>query len=186
VTRDLTTDTQNAAAADTIQPILLAKLEFDGGDLLAHTGLGDIAFAGDTYTGVGQFGGIDTAEENSDLSSSNLTLTPSNIPGTVGSIVLNEHYQGRRATVYLGYLDLTTCQLIADPTILHRGRIDNANIRRDQTFVVSLSVQNRFAAWDKPLVRRYNDATQQAEFPGDTGMQFIEQTVGKTIVWGGT
>lgn len=184
-TRDIDASTATAAAAETIHPVLFAKLEFDGGDVLVHSELGDLAFGGDTYTGIGRLGSIGTAEEVSDLSRTPITLTLSGIPGDVVGIVFNEHYQGRRATIYLGYLDLTSRQLVADPTILYRGRMDVADLEEGKTFAVTIAVESRLAAWDKPLVRRYNDADQQARYPGDTGLRFVEQAADKPVVWGG-
>ncbi|MBP3955386.1 hypothetical protein J8F10_08845 [Gemmata sp. G18] len=183
--RDADTDTITASQQDVIEPVLMANLEFDSGDLLAHSSLGNLVFDGQTYLGVGKFGGITAAEENSDLSRSPISLTLSNIPGDMGAIVLGEHYQGRRATIYLGYFDPATGLLVGDPVILYRGRMDAARIRQGQTFVVTVSIENRFAAWDKPKVRRYNNADQQSRHPGDKGCQYVEQAVEKEIVWGG-
>jgi hypothetical protein len=174
-----------ACAASTIHPVAFVKFEFDGGDVNLHTELGDITWGGDTYTGVGSLGSVGVSEEVSDLSNTPLNLTLSGIPNDLISILLNEYYQGRRATLYLGYLDMTTRQLVADPIILYRGLIDTADIQQDKTCTVTLSVQSRFAAWDVPLIRRYNNADQQARYPGDKGLQFVEQAVDKQIIWGG-
>lgn len=184
-TRDAPTATLDAAAEDTIYPVLLARLEFDSGDVLAHSGLGNLTFDGRTYNGIGQFGEVSSAGEPSDLSRSTLNLTLSNIPGDMGALVLNEHFQGRRGTVYLGYLDPTTRQLVDDPVIIHRGRMDNAKIRQGgDTFTVSVSIESRFASWNKPVARRYNNAFQQSAYPGDRGFEFIEQAAEKQIHWG--
>ena len=43
---------------------------------------------------------------------------------------------------------------------------------------------SRFAAWDKPQPRRYNNSSQQSRYPGDLGLQFIEQATYKTVIWG--
>jgi hypothetical protein len=185
MTRDIDASTQAAAEAATIHPVLFVKLEFDSGDVLVHSELGDLSFGGDTYTGIGQLGSIGTAEEVSDLSRTPISLTLSGIPLSLHSALLNEYYQGRRGTVYLGYLDLTTRQLVADPTIIYRGRIDTDDIQQDQTFTITLSMENRFASWDRPLTRRYNNADQQGRFPGDKGLQFVEQSTEKDVVWGG-
>lgn len=184
-TRDVDSATLTAAQQDLIEPVLLAKLEFDGGDVLAHTRLGDIVYNGDTYLGIGQFGGVSSSEEASDLSRTPLNLTLSNIPGDLGAVVLGEHYQGRRATLYLGYLDAATQQLVGDPAILYRGRIDTAEIEQGDTFTVSVSIESRFAAWDKAIIRRYNNADQQSRYSGDRGLEFVEQAADKQIVWGG-
>lgn len=184
--RDAASATLTAAGQELIVPVLLAKLEFDSGDVLAHTHLGDIVFAGDTYLGIGQFGEVSPANEPSDLSRASLPLSLSNIPGTMGTLVLSEYFQGRRATLYLGYLDPATMQLVGDPVIVFRGRMDNAKIKQGgDTFSVSVNIENRFAAWDKPLVRRYNNAYQQSVYSGDKGFEFVEQAADKQVVWGG-
>lgn len=183
--RDVATATLTAAQADLIEPVLFAKLEFDGGSVLAHTQLGPITWGGDTYLGVGQFGGVTAASEPSDLSRSTLSLTLSNIPGDLGALVLNEYFQGRRGTLFLGYLNTTTKQLVGDPAVVYRGRMDNAQIDQGgDTFTVTVKIESRFAAWDKPLVRRFNNADQQARHPGDRGFEFVEQAAEKQINWG--
>lgn len=183
--RDITSTTLAAAAAPTVHPVLFVKLALDAGTVLVHSELGDISFGGDTYTGIGKFGGMGAAEESSDLSRTPISLTLSGIPNDLIAIVLGQYYQGRRATVFLGYLDLTTRVLVDTPTILYRGNIDAADIQQDKTCTVTISVESRFAAWDKPLVRRYNNSDQQSRYPGDLGLQFIEQTADKQIIWGG-
>lgn len=183
--RDIDSGTATAATAPKITPVLFAKLEFDSGNLLAHTALGEITFGGDTYHGIGNFGGISTADEASDLSRTPITLTLSGVPNDIISLALGEHYQGRRATVYLGYLDLTTRQLAGAPTILYRGNMDSSEIQTGKDSTVSVSVESRFAAWSNPNPRRYNNADQQARYPGDTGLEFVEQAASKNLAWGG-
>jgi hypothetical protein len=182
--RDINPATAIAAEAVTIQPVLFVKMEFDDGDVNMHTQLGNITFGGDTYTGVGRFAGIGTADEVSDLSTTSISLTLSGLPNDLISILFNQQYQGRLATVYLGYLDLITCVLVDTPTILYRGIIDTADFAQADTFSISLSVGNRFAAWNNPNTRRYNNADQQQRFPFDKGLEFIEQTTNKTVIWG--
>jgi hypothetical protein len=182
--RDITSATATAAAASTIAPVLLAKLALDSGDILVHSWAGDLTFGGDTYLGMGRFGGIGAAEEASDLSRTPLTLTLSGIPNDVISVVLGEHYQGRRATIYLGYFDPATMILIDAPTILYRGNIDKADIQRGKDCYVALSVESRFSAWDTPKIRRYNNADQRSRYPDDRGLEFVAQAADKRVWWG--
>jgi hypothetical protein len=185
LTRDIDPATAAAAAAAAILPVAFLKAEFDGGNVCLHSRLGSIAFGGDTYAGVGTLGAIDTADEVSDLSMTSISLTLSGLPVDIISTLLNEQYQGRRATLSLGYLDATTRQLVGAPFILFRGIMDTADFDRGKTFAVTLSVGNRFAAWNQPKTRRYNNADQQSRYPSDRGLEFIEQTTNKTVVWGG-
>ncbi len=209
--RDINAATASAAAASVIHPVIFVKMRFDGGNVNLHTELGDITFGGDTYTGVGKLGGISGMEENSDLSRTPITLNLSGLPNDMMSVLLAEQYQGRLATVFLGYLDVTgaytgedgvtaytsedeattytiesggTNLLVATPTIIYQGNIDTADFARGKTSAITLSIESRFAAWDKPLIRRYNNADQQSRYPGDKGLQYITQAANKTIWWG--
>lgn len=181
--RSLNTDTQTESEASNKRPVWFFKGEFDEGDLNLHTRLGTITWGGDTYTGTGGIGGISAVDEDSELSRSNLQLTLRGMPSDIVQIVLDENFQGRRATLYIGYVD-SSGVLVDDPIIIYRGRMDNARIKLGRTFTVILNVESRFAAWDKPLVRRYNNADQQSRYPGDRGLEFIEQASEKEIFWG--
>ena len=184
MTRSISTANAAASSAPVIAPVWFVKLAFDGGPLCLHTGLGTLSFGGDTYQGAGDIGGISTVEEDSELSRSTLTLSLRGLPLDIISIVLNEQYQGRAATVSLGYLDPATLQLVDTPLIVYRGRMDTAGTEQGETLTVALSVESRFAAWDRPLARRYNDADQRARYPGDRGLEYVEQTTEKLLIWG--
>jgi hypothetical protein len=182
--RGLTTTNLTASSASTIHPVIFVKMQFDGGNVNLHSELGTITWGGDTYTGAGSLGQISSADEVSDLSQVQLNLTLRGLPNDLISVLLNQQYQGRTATVSLGYLDLTTFALVDTPFTLYQGLIDTADFQQDKTLSINLSISNRFAAWSTPIVRRYNNAYQQGRYSGDTGLQYIEQTTNATVIWG--
>jgi hypothetical protein len=185
MTRDiLDSDTENAVDEPLIAPVDLVKLEFDDGTVLLHTGLGSLVWDGDTYTGAGGIGFIGTTDEDSELSRTPLEIGLRGLPTDLVAVALSQQYQGRPATVYRGYLNPETMQLVGDPFIRYRGRMDTMEIEQGEKLNITMSVENRFAAWDKPRVRRYNSADQQSRFPGDRGLEYAEQSTDKTIVWG--
>lgn len=184
MTHSIDAATQAASEAPVILPVFFVRLQFDGGNVCLHTSAGEITFGGDTYTGAGGIGSIAAIDEDADLTRSTLKLGLRGLPTDIISILLEEHYQGRTATIYLGYLDPASRQLVSDPIIVYRGRMDTASVAQGQTLSVTLSVESRFASWDRPLTRRYNDADQQARYPGDLGLQFVEQATDTEIVWG--
>lgn len=183
MTRDISTANQSASAAPVIAPVWFVKLEFDFGNVCLHTQLGTISFDGDDYTGSGDIGGIGQIEEDSELARSPLTLTLRGLPLDIVSIILGEYYQGRKATLYQGYLD-GDMQLVDDPVIIYRGRMDTASTDQGETLGVTLSIESRFASWERPNVRRYNNADQQSRYPGDRGLEFVERSAEKQIFWG--
>jgi hypothetical protein len=182
--RNIDVATEAASEAAVIEPVFFVKLAFDAGDVNFHSRIGDITWGGDTYTGTGALGGIDRIEEDSELARTPVSMTLSGLPTTLIAALLTENYQGRLATIYIGYFDTTTKQLVADPIILYRGLMDTPTFAQGSTLSITLSVESRFAQWDRPLSRRYNNADQQGFFPGDTGMSFVEQSTEKQIAWG--
>ena len=184
MTRSLTPANASASQQPVIAPVWFVKLAFDTGNVCFHTQLGTLSFGGDDYTGAGDIGGIGAVEEDSELSRSTLQLSLRGLPSDIISILLNEHYQGRPATVYLAYLDPATFQLVDTPFIVYKGRMDSPATDEGETVSVTLTVESRFAAWDRPVSRRYNNADQQSRYPGDKGMEFVEQTTEKNLNWG--
>lgn len=173
---------QSEAASN--HPIYFVKLQFDSADVNLHSGLGDIVFDGDTYTGAGSIGAISGVEETVELGRSPVTLTMSGLPTTLLAALLAEQYQGRRATIYMGYMNMTTYRLVEDPVIIHRGLMDTPDFNQGKELSISLKIESRFAQWDNAKVRRYTNEDQRSRYPTDTGFQFVEASVEKAIYWG--
>jgi|DEB19_MinimDraft_3_1074340.scaffolds.fasta_scaffold00464_9 hypothetical protein len=185
MTHNLDTDTLAQSQAATNSPIFFLKLELDSGNICLHSQLGDIIFDGSTYTGVGQLGTIEGIEESAELSRSSVRVTLSGIEPALVSLVLGEHYQGRLATIYAGFLGLTTRLLLGTPALLFRGKVDIAPLRvSSDSATITLTIENEFADWDKPRIRRYNDADQKSRYPNDNFFKFAEQSADKQLIWG--
>jgi len=164
--------------------IYFVKLRFDSADVNLHSGLGEIVFNGDTYTGTGALGSITGIEETVELGRSPVTLTMSGLPTTLIAALINEQYQGRTSIIYQGYVDMSTYRLIDTPVIIHRGLMDTPDIVQGKELIVSLKIESRFAQWDKAQVRRFTSEDQRSRYPIDTGFSFVEVSVDKSIYWG--
>ena len=183
MSRTITIAANNEAKADQLKLITLAELSFASGYVRAHSGVGNFVYNGNTFFGVGAYGGISGVKEGSNLEAEKITATLSGVDPAYISIALNEQYQGRPANFWIGFLNATE-QLITDPVLVFGGRIDTMNIQLGQVGEVTISVINKLADWAKPKVRRYNDSDQQSIFPGDLGMQYVERAAEKTLFWG--
>lgn len=74
--------------------------------------------------------------------------------------------------------------LVDDPLLIALGKMDVSTIDQGQTLTVIITAESRFAAWNRPIVRRYTNAEQTTRFPGDKGLEFIDQAAQKEIFWG--
>lgn len=168
---------------ETILPIILVRLEYESGDINVHNGIGDIVFDGAGFQGIGNLGSVSASPETSDGSVNFIELTLSGVQSSLLSVQLNEHYQGRRCTIWYGLFNNSTHELIT-PTIVFRGIMDNSVINLGSIGSISLRVNNRMAEWDRTKLRRYTDTEQQNAFPGDNGLKFIQGLAETKVIWG--
>lgn len=183
--RDITTALGDALQAERVQPIILAKINTAGGDFLAWSGIGDITFNSEVYTGIGTLGGISEVEENTDIGAAGITFTLSGIPSDMLAIVLSDVQQNRPATVWLGALDLSTSALIADPYQLFSGFTDVPSIDEGaETSSIALTAENKLIDLERARTRRYTTEDQQIDDATDLGFDFVPSLQDSQVVWG--
>jgi hypothetical protein len=177
-----------AALAETkapvARPVALVKLAFDSGEVRVWSGGGDLSFAAEVYSGVGELGRISLIEEGVEQRAFTVTLTLSGIPPATVALALAEDVQGRACKVWAGFLD-SAYALVADPVPAFEGRMDTMDVALGATGEVTVTAVSRLAAWGQARLRLYTDAGQVQRFPGDRGFEFVNATVQKEIVWGG-
>lgn len=183
MSRNLTAAANNAAQAEIVRPVILCKLEYDGGPVLANTSPYKITYAGDDFLGVGNLGNISAVPESIELMSKGLTLTLSGIPSSMVSIALSENPQDRPATIWLAFLD-ENHKLIPDPVELFSGLMDTQSIKMGDTAVVTVTVESRLADWERQRSLRFTHEEQQELFAGDMGLEFVAKIEDIEIIWG--
>lgn len=182
--RNITVAALTAASAANVRPVSFVRLAYDSGTIFVSSAAMDFTFNSETYLGLGNVGSITSIEESAEVKANGMALTISGVPSDFISDSLNEDYQGRDARVYLGFLD-DNLQLIADPMLAFRGRMDTQDISLGQTATISLTLESRLIDWDRPRIRRYTNEDQQNEYPSDKGLEFVSQMVEKEINWPG-
>ena len=185
--RSLTGGMVTEVTAASLQPILLVKLAFDSADLNLWTGIGDLVFGGDTYTGAGDLLAFSAIEESDELKAVGLTGSLSGIPSSLVAIALAEDYMGRPVTVWFGVLD-SSGALVADPEPIFAGLIDTMPIEdAGETATIQVNAENRLARLEESRARRYTPEDQAIDYPGDLGLDFVVAlNDGRDIIWGPT
>ncbi len=183
--RDLTASVITEVTAITTEPVVLGKFEFDGGDLNLWTGIGNISFGGDVYTGAGDLVSVGTIVETQLVKAAGLTLGLSGIPSSIIAVALTENYQERPATLWLGFLDSSKA-LISDPFIIFSGRMDVMEIdEKGELANIRISLENRLVDLERPKTRWYTPEDQKDEFPGDLFFDFVPTlNDGRQVIWG--
>jgi hypothetical protein len=187
--REISTAAKAAAQAGHVIPIALAAFEFSSSVVrVASTPFNVTADAdgdsvAETFTGVGHLGKIAPVEEGSEQRAYSLAFHLSGIAAELVSTALGENYQGREANLWIALMDPVSYQIIDSPVLIFAGLMDTMDMEVSKEAALELRAQSRLARWEASPNERYNDAAHQARYPGDKGLQFIEQTVEKEIVW---
>lgn len=179
---ELSSANATAAADRVVRPVLFAQLDLDAETLRLTDAPFDFGWGGNVYQGIGHLGRLEPVEEAVELQAYRIRMILNGIPTALLSIALGTNYQGREAVLSLGFLSAAH-KLLDDPFTLFRGRMDTMSIVAGETASIALEVESRLADWERPRVRRYNDADQQQRYPGDKGLEFAEQMSSKQIVW---
>ena len=176
----------NQAAADAphVRPVMFVFLDILNDPARLHTGIGDIAFGGNTYMGVGDFGGVDVIEEQAELKSSTVQLKLSGVNPAFIDQALNSVYHARQAEIYLGFFE-PDGSLTDDPDLWLDLLMDTMEISLDRESEIILNCENEMVYWNQPADLAYNDEDQQRLFPGDVGFEFLPQLQDARVVVGG-
>lgn len=171
--RDLTAAVLAELATLNLRPRFFVEIDIQSGTLYLWSGLGDFSWNGQTWTGVGDFGGISVVRETADNSATNFILRLSGIPTARLSQALSEIRHDKEAIVYLGLFDSSE-QVIVDPFTWVQGYTDRAEIEEAaEGAVISLNCESEDAILQQAKERRYTPEDQKAEFPDDKGFDDV-------------
>jgi hypothetical protein len=191
LSRDLTAAVQTAVENANVPMVAFVELDFGSGFVRVTNAPHSMTWNGYTWLGVGTLGGLDAVDEGAGLEARGVALKLSGVPVSGEgdseniSIALGEHYQGRDCRIWVALLD-EQFSIVPDPKLIFLGRMDNMEIEVGATATIVVRAENRLADLERPRVRRYNSGDQQLLFSGDKGLEFVEQMVDTSIVWGRT
>ena len=186
MSRDLTTDVANAFSAATVAPVILARFAFASGVVRLHSGIGNLTFDSETYTGVGTLGTVSDIEERIDDSSNSATLTLS-AASSIISLMLTEVGSGRNmpAKVWIGAKNLSSGALLADPALRYSGFISHMTHTDDgSTGSVTVHLRDETGDQERPRERRLTVEDQKRIDPTDTGLRYVVDLPNREITWG--
>ena len=163
----------SSATSPVAAPVVLVELDFASGPFRAWTGLGQLNWAGKVFEGVGSLGAVGEVEETVELRAVRLTLALSPVPQEVVDIALAERsFRLRPARLWGALLDAEGA-FIADPFPLWAGLMDTMEVTDGAEPRVALTCESRLVDLERAEVRRYTDADQQAEYPGDRFFEYV-------------
>ena len=205
MSRDLSVNTIENISENVVYPFFATELRFDGNIVRMWTGQGTLVLAdGTEWVGLGQLLNISAIEETSEMSVKGASISLSGIPSNLLSLALSEPYQGRIAKIYFGtFQQGSLLQETSDYILLQDGSrinleststgfnelfsgyMDQMNIEESgDTATIEMMVENKLIDLERARVARFTSGYQKSVYPGDLGMDFIEDLQDKKISWG--
>lgn len=184
--RDISANMASEFEGRNALPILLAQLEFDSETLYMWSGLGDLVWDGNTYTGAGSLINISTVQENQNLEAQGIVCSLSGVPSTLLAVALQERSRGRPFRLWLGAIDEGNSPraLIDEPYRIFTGLMDVMEISDDgEAAIIRLSVESSMLTARRAKIQRYTSEDQKKTYPTDLGLDFINQLQDKEVVW---
>jgi hypothetical protein len=182
MTRWVSGSNATAAAAANTPLRLLADLNFSGGYVYAHAGQGELVANGNTYLGLGMYGGFDQVIEQSGVIARPVTLKLGGVPNDLIYDAMSTVYQGRSITLWIGILN-DAGGWIAAPETLWSGVMDTMTI--DIGFgTSSITLVCEDPDYATPIGRRYTQTDLQLDYPTDTGLAYMPAIPGFRGNWG--
>jgi len=180
MSRDLTVTTISSISDDVVYPFFAVELLFDGDNAIRMwTGVGSITVGGNEYIGVGSILNVSAIEETAEMAVKGATITLSGVSSEALFLALSEPYQGRVCNIYFGVTGEDVFNQIFS------GYMDQMNIvDGGDTSNIELMVENRLIDLERARVARFTSGYQKSVYPGDLGLDFVEDLQDKDIVWG--
>ena len=183
MSRDISATNLAEINASHIQPVTMVNLGFDT-PVYVHSGIGTITYDGNDYLGVGQLGAVGNMGESEDLTPSPLSLTLSGVDSSLVSEALDSGNYGDVVTIYEGYRQ-DDGTLVDDPWVVWKGAYEFSSVSLDKSSIISVTIKHDLSALSEKDGGRYSDEDQQVRFSGDVGFQFVADTSGIKLHWGG-
>jgi hypothetical protein len=150
------------------------QLQFKTETLYLWSGLYSTTWNGNVYFGAGPLLSISGISENSTVEAKNVTISVSGIPSDIIGLALGEVQRGLPASVYFGLFEADGVTLIANPVLAYVGKMDQPTITdAGDACTIGINVENALVDMNRSVWRRYTDADQQMDHPGDLGCSFV-------------
>ena len=161
----------------------LVKAEFDSETVRFWTGLGDLTFDSEVYTGAGNALGVSEIRETAAVQAVGVRVLLNGLDPAILSTLLTEPVQGRPITIWMAFLDSSDA-LITDPFVAFSGFMDVPTIEDNATTLnASTTAESDLVVLEKAPFLKWTHEQQQIAFPGDRGFEFINAIQEKELVF---
>ena len=170
-----------------IMPLPIVWLDIEGDPVRAWGGIGELAWRGVAWDGVGHLGEIGSIKTGIRDALPGLSLTIDGLPSNLLQDARTAAYRGRRGYVWIGLFDAQTLRLMDDDAaLMFAGEISAMTLESGPgpSARIAVELESRMALLTRQMVRLRTDGDQQRRQPGDRFFDFVPDVINKTIYWG--
>lgn len=181
--RDLPTAVTTAIAQRVVPLACFAEFEFSDGTVRMWNGYEPVEWQGETWLASGDFAGISTIDETTEIGASGLAFTLSGIPSSILALAYGSAYRGRPCRLWIATIN--TAGEITGGVQVFGGLMDIMPIDdQGETSSITIQAESRMVDLGRARTSRYTDAEQQALYPGDRGCEYVTSLAEKPLPWG--
>lgn len=186
MSRDIGAVIQTALESGEFSPHYLVEMNFynpitnAAAPIRLWTGIGDLSYGGDTYTGAGDVLTISDLEEAAELKVSGLNISLSGVEDSALVPALSHEYTGRQCKVYLMVNNQSS-----DAFEVFSGFMDVMTIDDSaEASSINLSVENRLIDLDRTNPFRYTQESHALLYSGDTFFSYVQDLQDQEVQFG--
>lgn len=174
-----------AFSAGAVSLIALVRMEFDSGTLRLWTGPGTLDWNSESWSGAGgHIAAIDLPIETAEVKASGGSITFAGLDPAILALSDTEPYHGRPVQVYFG-AKASDGTIVVDPDLAYEGTMDTMAESDDgETATITLAIESRSAAAERPANRRLTPEDQARDYAGDLGFDFVAALQDRELIWG--
>lgn len=185
----MTPDMQAALQDSSLRLAVLVEIDHPAGVVRAWSGVGTLAWNGNSFKGVGALGRIEGIGELSSVQTTETrySLVSPALDADAQAIAMQSP-RGRLVRCWIGLLD-EDWQIIPEPELVDESIIENIEVHTapDGTQTLQLPATSAMFNFRKPRLAALTPEAQKSRFPGDTGFDLIATEVADAeVLWGPT
>lgn len=171
---------QSQAEANSNQLAVFLELQFPGGTVRWTDAPKALTFDSNTYTPSNRIAGIAGTHERSDLQLGPMDVYLTREAANLTAIATN--YQNSLAVLYIGFLNMNTYALVADPEPYGSFFMSNDSFE-DGLIVLTCESVTKGLFGGNPVYP--SPQSQTVRYPGDTIFDAVQACLGLEFEWGG-
>jgi hypothetical protein len=175
--------TEAVLTASHVPLCVFVELTFPSGTLRFTNSGHAIEWDGETWLGAGELAQIEPIAEVANPQAAGLNVQFSGIDPTYVEAILDDHYQGNPARIWIATLD-DGMEVEGEPILVFAGRLDEPVVTIGRMAEIQLGIENRFSDWDRARYRTNSDADQKARHATDRFFESVAGMESTSIHWG--